>query len=388
MFKNPFKRSKQVVLKAEPAGSKRSARTIIRKQPKREVSFQIADIKTGLQMAKNVDDPDRAKLLQIFEYIMRDGHLKSQYRTARIKVLSEPWLLFQGNKPVQDLSENMRRRWMSTIIESILDAEFYGYTLLETDEIDPANFIINYAEALDREYVSIEKQHLLIEGTINGPFLPYAEMMDELCLLEFGKRTDYGILLECAYNVIWKYYSRSDWSRGSEKYGMPILSIETDTTNDAELDRIESKAANFGTDGYIVTQAGDKATMIERTGQRMHDIWYDNIKLCNEEISKAINGQTASSDPKAFVGAAEVQERTMDDFTFSRMENISYEMNDKVLPFLRRKGFAIGEDVRFDYPSLIRERERRLNGPQSPSTDAKQKPGETEKEKEKEKEEK
>ncbi len=87
-----------VNLSKKPAPSKQKAvepgkgrpTGAIRKQAKREVSFQIEDIKRGIQMARNPDMPDRTRLHEIYDYILRDGRLKSQLRTARIKVLSEP----------------------------------------------------------------------------------------------------------------------------------------------------------------------------------------------------------------------------------------------------------------------------------------------------------
>lgn len=366
-------RKGSVEMKSAPSttdGKKRSARSVIKKQPKREVSFQIEDIKSALTLAKNVESPDRKKLLQIYDYIKKDGHTKSQLRVAVNEVLSEPWQIYQGKKVDETTSDLLLKLWVNIIIEYILEAEWYGFTVVELDSIDAANNEIGEVISLDREYVSIEKQWILIEGNINGSYLPYAEIMQEMNMLEFGKRDDYGLFLEVAYNVIWKFYSRSDWSRGSEKYGMPILSIEADTSNDSELDAIESKAANFGTDGYIVVQAGDKVNLIERTGQKIHDIWLDNIKLCNEEISKIINGQTGSSDPKAFVGAAQVQERTMNGFTMQRLQFVADNMNKTVLPYLISMGFKIPEGSKFDYPALVRERERKLNGPLPPADPA------------------
>ncbi|MGN6604550.1 MAG: phage portal protein family protein [Ginsengibacter sp.] len=360
-------RKGEVNLKSVPAGKKR-ARYILRPIPKREVSWQIEDIRTALQMAKNPDYPDRYKLFQIFEYVLKDSHLKSQIRVAKAELLSEPWQIYVNDKVDAKTSKALIKRWFNTIIEFILETEWNGFSLVECDKVDPANFAVGEVTLIPRDYVSIEKQQILIEGSIFGNVLPYGDIMTELDLLEFGRRKDYGVLVECAYNVIWKYYARSDWSRGSEKFGMPILAIEADTNNDDELDRIEQRASTFGTDGYIVTQKGDTAKIIERAGQRLHDIWLDNIKLCNEEVSKCINGQTGSSDPKAFVGAAQVQERTMEAFTYTRLQNIVDEVNEKVLPYLKAKGFAIPEGAKFDYPALIRERERRLNGPLIPTS--------------------
>lgn len=340
------------------------ASNIIVKQYKRQVSFQIADVKTAELMASNPDTPDRRRLHEIYAYISKDMRLISARRDAIMKITGEPWMLYNKDQsPDSKLSNDYRQAWFNAIIKGVAEYEFYGYSVLECDQIDTKKVNIGVVKTLDRMYVSIEKQQILIDGQAAGSCLPYGGIAWDLDLLEFVKdRDDLGLLLPCAYNVIWKYYSRSDWSRASEKFGMPLLSIEADTNNDHELDAIEDKAANFGTDGYIVTQKGDVAKIIERAGQRLHDIYLDNIKLCNEEVTIGVNGQTGTTDNKAWTGASQTQERKFEDITLDRLQTVADMMNAVTLPYLRYKGFAIPEDYYFDYPVLVREREKKING--------------------------
>lgn len=343
---------------------------VIRQQPKRNVSFQINDLKVAELLALQADIPDRSRLHEIYRYILKDGRLKSLIRDAKIDVLSEPWQIYMNDVPDAEATKAMSKRWMTHLIEYIVEAEFHGYSVVEMNWDDAANAT---AVLIERQHVSIEKQWILLQGQINGSYLPYAGIMWDIDLLEFGKRNDLGTLLEAAYNIIWKYYSRSDWSRASEKFGMPILSIEANTNNAKELDDMESRAASFGTDGYIVTQAGDKTEIIERTGQRMHDIYLDNIKLCNEEVTLLVNGQTATTDQKSFVGAAEVQERKMGRITTARLQMVVDEFNEKAVPYFIKKGI-LSEGHRFNYPELIRTAQKRLSGDALASDPQAQKP--------------
>ena len=343
---------------------RKRASTVIRKQYKREVSFQINDIKTALVMATNPLNPDRLKLHQIYRYVLRDARLKSQIRDAVMKVLSEPWMLYNKNTltPNEELSKKYRKKWMNDVIKYIIHSEMHGYSVLEFDKINPETGDIDEITCFDREYVSIEKQAILIEASVNGSYLEYKDIMWDIDLIEFfDTRTDYGLLLEASYNVIWKYYARTDWSRASEKWGMPMLKVLVDTNSDNELDEYEARASNFGADGYYIGQTGDEVDIMQRSGQKMHDIYLDNIKLCNEEFTLLINGQVATSTEKSFVGSSEVQERNFEDLTLTRLQNVSDNINLKLFPYLRYKGFTdITEDVTFDYPALVREREKKI----------------------------
>lgn len=350
-------------------GEKRRAREVINRQYKRNTSFEIDSITQALQLAESPDNPDRSLLHDIYRYILRDGHLLGQIQNVmKPKVLSEPWVLYRNGQPDDAATELYNKRWMNQLIEYQLESILHGYSVVELDELDPKKANVAVVELLPREHVSIERRWILIDGTINGSYLPYAEYADELNLIEFGKQDDFGLLLPCAYNIIWKLYSRSDWSRASEKFGMPILRIKTSSTNDAVLDELEQRAANFGTDGYIIVGEEDDAEIVERSGQNLHLIYKDKITLCDEQISKLINGGTAASDTKAFTGSAEVQERTLEDISSMRMQGVVDEMNERVLPFLAAKGFAV-DGLRFDYPTLRRAREKRKKGQQL-ATDA------------------
>lgn len=367
--------AKQVKAEAK----KRAVSKQLRRRQKREVSYEIADITQAITIAANIDNPDRGRLHEIYDYIERDGEVVSQLRTAYFNVESEPWLLYRDGNPDMPTSELYNATWFNTLIRYALMAEFRAYAVVELEDINPQEAAVGQVILIPHNHVCIEKQWILIEGTINGEYLPYGEHMQELNLLQFGSENGHGIYLPCAYNVIWKYYSRFDWSRASEKAGMPIVAIKADTNDDIELDEMEQRASQLTADGYIVVQATDDVSFLERKNENGHVIYKDNMAYCDEQIDKIINGNTAVSNTKSFTGSAEVQERNMNDFTMSRLQSIANEINDRVLPFLVAKGFGL-EGLRFDYPELRRRREAKINGPQMPTPTEAPKPPENKEE--------
>jgi hypothetical protein len=330
--------------------TKTRASYAIKSPPVRNVSYEIGDIKTAVTLATNFDRPDRSRLLSIYDYIMQDSHLSSQVMIAVNKVISEQYGLYKGETLDKEATRFLQSAWFEQTITWLLEAEFFGFSLVEFDLIPKEKRIETLL--IYRNCVQPDKKLLLLEGNINGLTVPYGDFMSELNLVQFGKPNDLGLLQKASYNVLWKFYARSDWSRTSEKFGMPFLHIKANTNVEAELDRIEEKAANFGSDGYIVTQSGDEVQMEQRSSDDIHKIYLENINYCDDQISKLINGQTATSDEKAFSGSANVQERVLEDISFARMRRVKYAVNNQLIPYLVDKGFTFLNGLEFDYAAI------------------------------------
>jgi hypothetical protein len=325
---------------------KKRAFYAIKKQPKRYVSYEIDDIKAAVLLASNPEQPNRVKLYDIYNYIMQDAHLMAQIQTAIQKVIAEPFGLFINDQQEKDTNSIIQSIWFEQLLIYMLETEWYGFRMVELFIDKDKNIQL---EVLPNENVCPELETIWLTSPFQNPNINYSDIQEDLSLLFFGNKKDLGILYKAAYNVIWKFYARSDWSRTSEKFGMPILAIEANTNNDAELDNLERRAANFAQDAYIITQEGDKVQIIERAGERTHAIFLENMRYCDEQNSKLINGQTGSSDEKSFAGSAEVHERTMEDFTFARMRRITYNINNIIIPYLKKRGILDNKPYEFSF---------------------------------------
>lgn len=344
--------------------TKTRASYAVKPPPVRTVSYEIGDIKTAVTLATNYDRPDRSRLLAIYDYIMQDSHLSSQVMIAVNKVISEQFGLYKGETLDKEATRFMQSAWFEQVVSWILEAEFFGFSLVEFD-IMPKDKQMETL-LIYRNCVQPDKKLLLLEGNINGLTIPYGDFMSDLNLIQFGRPNDLGLLQKASYNVLWKFYARSDWSRTSEKFGMPFLHIKANTNVESELDRIEEKAANFGSDGYIVTQSGDEVQIEQRSSDDIHKIYLENINYCDDQISKLINGQTATSDEKAFSGSANVQERVLEDISFARMRRVKYAVNNQLIPFLVEKGFSFLNGLEFDYAAIKEPKAAPTPTPQPP----------------------
>jgi phage gp29-like protein len=248
----------------------------------------------------------------------------------------------------QELTEKFKAPWFEDWLSIIIDHTMWGYTLVEAGQFINEGFE-NFS-IFPRRHVEPFKKHILLRpGDITG--IPYGDNPAALFLIELGQAKDLGRFKIVAREVIWKNFSRSDWSQASEKFGMPFLHFKTATDDKDELDRIEALCRNFASNGYIISSNEDEVTIHQPVNSDFYKIFHENAQFCDQQISKCINGQTGTSDEKSFVGAAEVHERILDDFSERRLRTASNLTNTKLIPFLNYHGWGL-EGVKFCFPFL------------------------------------
>lgn len=312
-------------------GKKRLTPSLKQTAPAR-VDNSLAILKSAEQMARNPENPNRVQLYSIYEQIVKDSHLSANVRTAKIAVQKSDFQIMRNGKADDKATLLLNTPWFDAFISHALDAEFWGHSLIEF-HYDIETKAVGKIILIPRKHVKPESGIVVAEIADDSGW-EYRDNKETWGLVEIGRPNDLGLYLIAATEVLIKNYARSDWSQASEKYGMPLLKIKTNTEDSKELDRLEDMAQNFAANGYVIINNEDDAEIIQPPGRNFFSIYEKSIKMCDEQISKIINGQTGSSDQKSYAGAAEVHERILNDYTFSRMRRMQHIINRELLPFL------------------------------------------------------
>lgn len=306
--------------------------------------LSLPEFKEAREMARRAFQRDRRRLYELYEDSELDNHVKSQLRTRRLKVLAEKFVVLDATgKPNKELTKLFKKGWFEEFISHCIDTKFYGYSLLEFGKIIQTNnskfadfedvfswprtlLYPDQGQLLLTSRLTAKYQYRNPDGTFNSPWL-----------LELGKLSDYGELESIVPEVIFKRYSRADWQRFAEKFGLPTVALFTTETSQSALDTKEAYLRNFGNNSYLL---GDKDTdelqFLESKSStgNAHLVFKESIIVSNEEISKGISGQTGTTDQKAFVGAAEVHERILDDYHTSDLRYANNIIQTKLIPRL------------------------------------------------------
>jgi phage gp29-like protein len=295
---------------------------------------------------------------------MEDDRLLAQVRTARFTIQLAAFSITKGEKKLDDLHELFEKTWFDDYLTFAVDTELYGHSLIEFYSASDHQYF-DKIELIPRENVKPEKGIVVLRAhDIKGFSFRENKYFDNL--VEIGRDDDYGLLLAISKMVIKKDYSLTDWSRRNERFGMPFTTVKTASRDKAELDNKEDMLKNFGANMWAILDDQDEITMIESSQQgNAHLSFKDLAAYVDEGIAMLVNGQTSTSDQKAYVGSAEVHERILNKYTLARMRRIQNHINEGLLPFLVKHGYPL-EGCTFHFHDLLQEDKETTQTPPDP----------------------
>lgn len=350
--------SNKIVLPAKKKG--RLSEDLI-KSPIDRVKMEMNNLRMAVEEAQDINNPRLNTLILYYENAMKDPHVSSQVHTAYNMLLAAPFIISKNGQDDEDLTEALRTPWFEAFLRYALEAELYGYSLIEFGQLVNGEF--ESCKIFPRRHVNpIKKQILLRPTDIEG--YPYFENLYALGLLEIGDPDSLGTLELITREVIWKNFARSDWSAASERFGMPFIFMKTNLDDPSEVNKRAAMLSNMGTKGWAIGDLEDEIEIKETTKSDFYKIYAENAKYCDEQISKIINGQTGTSDEKAFVGSAEVHERILNEYTDSRLRRLTTIINYELIPFLIHHGYPL-DNCKFRFTELDPKKPGKMKEPEN-----------------------
>ncbi|MBQ9570408.1 MAG: DUF935 family protein, partial [Prevotella sp.] len=196
-----------------PLPGQKEPSTIILSPPKR-FGIDIDTFINAVRSADNIDYYRRTRLLDLYEDIMIDTHLTSVMSKRRDAINSTQISFLRNGKPDDAVNEQLRSPWFGRLVGDIIDARFYGFSLLQFYRDDHG--WITY-DLIPRKHVDpVRKTIMRRQGEISG--ISWDEFPN---MLFVGKDRDLGMLLKAAPWVIYKRNDVADWAQFAEIFGMP-----------------------------------------------------------------------------------------------------------------------------------------------------------------------
>lgn len=316
-------------------------------------SVDMKDWEVALNMAKNLYRPDRSKLMDLYESLLKDAHLGSVVETRVLRVIRSRFKLVdtQG-KARPDLLHLLETQWFEDFLQFVAEAAFHGHTLIELGEltkpgelrqvnrIDPRN-VLPYAGVVARRQGE-ETGYLFREE----PLRTY--------LIEVGRPDDLGILERVAPVAVVKKYAIGSWSQFVGTYGIPSRWVKTRGNDARRVKQLEQVMQNMLSSAYAVIQGDEEFGISPTPGGDPHKVFDDLVSRMNSEISKRILGTDATTDNKdasGTYGSVKVQQGVAEDRHAADKSSVAYVVNQELLPRLAALGYPLA-GIRFQWDEL------------------------------------
>ena len=328
-------------------GGKQSFRTPARRDgyvtkivPK-TVTRTRADIalwKSALRAADNVENPRRTRLQRLYADIMQDAHLTSLVELRVLSLLGTPFTLKRDGEVDEKCTALLAAAaWKRDIDRFAWEEMLYGHSLIELTTSPDGTPQVTL---LPRTNV-VPEQGVLLLSEDDGDGIRYREAREYgTWILEFGSRTEYGLLNKAVPHVLFSRFAQSCWSELCEIYAIPPRVLKTNTQDPEMLDRAEQMMRDMGAAAWFIIDT-DEEFSFAKGADTNGDVYNNLIRVCKEASSLLICGAQLGQDTlNGNRSKEESSQKLFDKIIQADRTRVQGYWNEIILPALVRIGIV------------------------------------------------
>jgi len=322
------------------------------------IKQDIASWRRAISEAENTFYPNRLSLQQLYLDTVLNGHVKACMRERKDLTLLKDFAFMSGdNKVNKATTDLLKHQWFYDLIEFVLDAQFYGYSLANWTEVRDnklhgLHLIRRWNVSPDREQILPFPNSLLGEDIFKDEFIDwslYVKTISESGISKCGM----GLLLSVAPYEIYLRNLMGFNGTYVELFSQPFRHGKTDKTEGAERDLFEQAVSDMGASAYIITDTTDEIEFLDTGGSGTGYKSYESFQERNEKtISKLFFGHSDAIDSRTGKLGSEQGEDSPVSKAIRRTEAsdarfVESVINDQFIDKLISLGFNIPKGLKF-----------------------------------------
>lgn len=257
------------------------------------------------------DEGDVREQMELFEEMEeKDPHLFSQMQTRKLAVTGIDWELQPFSDSVMDkqVADFVDRQMknienLDDIFIDLLDAIGKGISIMEIKwgvDASGANVIEDITYVHPKKLIwdsQTDEMKVCTMEYPGGVSLPENKFVVHRYKAKSGHASRGGVFRTVAWMYLFKNYDVKDWVAFCEVFGMP-LRLGKYSAAASEKDKVELMKAiySLGTDAAGIVPDSTVIEFIESNKTSSVEIYEKLARYCDEQMSKAILGQTLTSD--------------------------------------------------------------------------------------------
>ena len=302
----------------------------------------------------------------------RDAHYSGVLGTRKRAVKKLPVAVESATDAAKDVEmadavrNLVKRAAFKGLLEDLMDALGKGYSAAEimwdksARQWMPARY-----EWRDPRFFQFDRNdgktlRLRDEAdTLDGIDLPAYKFIVHYPKLKSGIPIRGGLARLVAWSYCAKAYAIKDWLAFAEVFGMPLrLGRYNSSALDKDIEILKTAVANMGSDAAAVLPDSMRIEFVETAKSAGGDkLFLGLAEWIDRQVSKAVLGQTMTTDDGSSLAQAQVHEDVRSDITESDAKQLGETLNlHLVKPFI---DLNYGPQKNYPFIVLLREKARR-----------------------------
>lgn len=257
----------------------------------------------------NADQGDVSQMMELFEEMEeKDSHLFSLLQTRKNAVIGLDFEILpysddpmdkETAKLVQEVIYSIDR--LEDLFIDLLDAIGKGFAVshIHWRRISERNGIEEITRVHQKRISFDELDHMLI-STEDCP-MGQPMMKNQYIVHHYKARSGHparaGVLRNVSWVYLFKNYALKDWVVFAESYGMPMrIGTYSPSASPADIATLEKAVMTLGSAYGITISENTKLEIREAIKGGNASVYETLLRFCNAEMSKAILGQTLTTE--------------------------------------------------------------------------------------------
>lgn len=270
------------------------------------LKVDLAEWRRAIDESELAYYPHRVRMQRMFIDTILNGHVYGIMEMRKDLTLLRDYKLvkLQGSQwvPSEDLKQQFEEyTWFNNYMAYVLDAMFFGYSLISLGDIIDGNFA--ECDVIRRWNVSPDRQHVtsiiysLAGRSWNDPDTqPWHVWVPTPTENGVGK-CGYGLFYKIALYEIFLRNTLGYNADFVELYSQPYRVGKTTKTTEGERAELEAAVRNMGSNGYAIIDPLDEIQFLETALGGTGWQGYDNFETrCMKMISKIVLGHADAMD--------------------------------------------------------------------------------------------
>lgn len=311
--------------------------------------------KQALLLIQDPEEPRYDLYYDLVEDLMTNGHLQSQIQMREMSILNTSFHSVdrKTKQTVEETTDFINQQWFYKIMKYYADHIILGTTTIEFWELLKKEIKL---DIIPRRNLITTENKIIPDWEKPNQYIDYSDDYFKKWIIEIGKKGDLGIINNIIPNLIWLKNVFQSWAEFCEKFGMPLITATTNTTDVSTIDNVHAMLLAIGEASVGTFPQGTQITFHEASRTDAYNTYLQFIKANQDTISKQIVGSTMLSDQGTNRSQTEVHERTLDNkISLGDKRGFEFFVNDQLYPLLRLHGYKISEDERFEFKKASEE---------------------------------